>query len=277
MSPAVPTHSNGRGALMPIGGAEDKLKERRILSRFLELAGCQQATIAVIPAASGRANEVGDRYQALFLDLGAPQVEVVHIHSRVEAQDSGRVAVLERASAIFLTGGDQLRLATLLGGTAIAQAIRRHSADGKLVAGTSAGASILCQHMIAFGRSGEAPSQRMVQLAPGLGLTNRAIIDQHFQQRGRTGRLMVAVAHNPFLIGLGIDEDTAAIIDSNNVMEVVGRGSVIVVDGAGMTYTNVHEVKRHEPVAVADMRLHVLSAGFRYDLIQRKPIVMRET
>jgi len=124
--------------------------------------------------------------------------------------------------------------------------------------------------MIAFGKQGEWPTQRMVQLTPGLGLTNRVVIDQHFQRRGRTGRLMVAVAYNPFIIGLGVDEDTSAIIDGKNIVEIVGRGSVIVMDGAEMGYTNVDQVQRHAPVAVTDMRLHVLAAGFRYDLGSRK-------
>jgi cyanophycinase len=125
--------------------------------------------------------------------------------------------------------------------------------------------------MIAFGRSGEWPTQRMVHLSPGLGLTNRVVIDQHFQQRGRIGRLMLAVAHNPFLIGLGIDEDTAAILLPENIVEIAGRGAVTVVDGAELSYTNVDAAKGYEPVALTDMRLHVLTAGFRYDLLQRRP------
>jgi cyanophycinase len=270
MSPApqVDTH---RGALMAIGGAEDKVKERRVLTAFLGLAGNEQARIAIIPAASTQADKVGELYHALFCDLGALAVEVIHIDSRLEAQDPGRVAALDDVTAIFLTGGNQLRLATLLGGTAMGQIIRRRNAAGVVVAGTSAGASILCQHMIAFGRPGEWPTQRMVQLAPGLGLTNRVVIDQHFQQRGRTGRLLVAVAYNPFLIGLGVDEDTAAILNPQNVVEVIGRGSVIVVDGAEMSYTNVDQVQRYEPVAVTDMRLHVLTEDFHYNLLKRRP------
>ena len=255
---------------MAIGGAEDKMKGRRVLKAFLAMAGGDQARIAVIPAASGQAEQVGALYHALFRDLGAPTVEVLQISSRTEAQDSGRVALLDQMTAIFLTGGNQLRLATLLGGTTLAQAIRRRNGDGVVVAGTSAGASILCQHMIAFGRSGERPSQRMVQLSPGLGLTNRVVIDQHFRQRGRTGRLMVAVAYNPFLIGIGIDEDTAAIIDPQNVVRIVGRGSVVIVDGGDLTYTDAHEVKRHAPVTILNMRLHILTEGFRYDLINRQ-------
>jgi cyanophycinase len=162
-------------------------------------------------------------------------------------------------------------LSTLLGGTLLGDLIRQRSAEGVVVAGTSAGASILCQNMIAFGRMGEWPTQRMVQLTPGMGLTNRVIIDQHFQRRGRIGRLMLAVAYNPYLIGLGIDEDTAAILHPHNKLEVVGRGSVIVVDGLGMTFTNLDQAQRHEPVAITDMRLHVLSEGFGYDLASRKP------
>jgi cyanophycinase len=271
MSPALSPGDTGRGTLIAIGGAEDKAKERHVLTTFLGLAGHERARIAVIPAASTQADKVGEHYHALFRDLGAATVEVIQVASRLEAQDPGRIAALDDVTAIFLTGGNQLRLATLLGGTAMAQAIRRHNAAGIVVAGTSAGASILCQHMIAFGRPGEWPTQRMVQLAPGLGLTNRVIIDQHFQQRGRTGRLMVAVAYNPFLIGLGIDEDTAAILDPHNSIEIIGRGSVIVVDGAEMSYTNVDQVQRYEPVAVTDMRLHVLTKGFRYDLLTRQP------
>lgn len=259
-----------RGVLMAIGGAEDKMKARRILNAFLTRAGGDQARIAVIPAASTQPGRVGELYHALFRDLGAADVEVLQIDARSEAQDAGRVAVLDQATAIFLTGGNQLRLTTLLGGTAIAQTIRRRNNEGILVAGTSAGASYLCQHMIAFGKQGEWPTQRMVQLTPGLGLTNRVVIDQHFQRRGRTGRLMVAVAYNPFIIGLGVDEDTSAIIDGKNIVEIVGRGSVIVMDGAEMGYTNVDQVQRHAPVAVTDMRLHVLSEGFRYDLVSRK-------
>ncbi|RIK39600.1 MAG: cyanophycinase [Chloroflexi bacterium] len=273
VNPASLTAPQMRGALMPIGGAEDKAKTRHILKRFLSLAGEENAQIVVIPAASTQGTEVGDLYQAIFYDLGAATVEVIHVDTRNDAQDPERVAVLNDATAIFLTGGNQLRLATLLGGTLLAQAIRDRNNAGVPVAGTSAGASVLSQHMIAFGRAGEWPTQRMVQLAPGLGLTNRVVIDQHFQQRGRTGRLMAAVAYNPYLIGLGIDEDTAVIIDPQNMLNVVGRGSVVVVDGAGMTYTNIDQAKGYDPIAVTDMRIHVLINGFQYDLVQRHPLL----
>jgi cyanophycinase len=260
-----------RGALMAIGGAEDKMKARRILYAFLALAGGSTARIAVMPAASTQPGRVGELYHALFCDLGAAAVEILHVDSREEAQDQGRVAALDGMTAVFLTGGNQLRLSTLLGGTPMARTIAQRNRAGMVVAGTSAGASVLSRHMIAFGRSGEWPTQRMVQMAPGLGLTDIVTIDQHFQQRGRTGRLMVAVSYNPDLIGLGIDEDTAAIIDGQDVVEIVGRGSVLVVDGAELSYTNVDQAQRHDPVAVTDIRLHVLTEGWRYDLRQRRP------
>ncbi|HMN31221.1 MAG TPA: cyanophycinase, partial [Caldilineaceae bacterium] len=260
---------------MAIGGAEDKVKARRILSTFLSLAGGNQARIVVIPSASMQPDLAGARYHALFHDLGAAKVDVLDIDSRTTAQDVVHTALLHEATALFLTGGNQLRLSTLLGGTRLAQTMRQRHAEGLVVAGTSAGASFLCQHMIAFGRTGEWPSQRMVQLTPGLGLTNRVIIDQHFQRRGRTGRLMVAVAYNPFLLGLGIDEDTAAVLNAANTLEVVGRGSVIVVDGSEIGYTNVDQVQGHQPVAVTNVRIHVLTDGFRYDLVSQQPELPR--
>jgi cyanophycinase len=255
---------------MAIGGGEDKAKERRILTHFFTLAGGPQARIAVIPAASTQPDQAGLLYQTLFHNLGASEIEIFHIRSRADAQDPGRVAALQQASAIFLSGGSQLRLMSLLGGTAMAQAIRRLNANGVMVAGTSAGASALSQHMIAFGRAGEWPSQRMAQLTPGLGLSNRVIIDQHFQNRGRTGRLLIAVAYNPFIIGLGIDEDTAAIIDPQNRLRVMGRSSVVIVDGGELGYTNVADVQRYGAVAITNIRLHVLTDGFEYDLMSRQ-------
>jgi cyanophycinase len=266
-------NSSERGALMAIGGAEDKVKTRRILNAFLSLAGGAEARIVIIPAASTQSRIAGEFYHSLFEKMGAANVEVVHANSRQDAQDESCLTPLQRATGIFLTGGNQVRLATLLGGTLLGNLIHQRSDEGIVVAGTSAGASILCQNMIAFGRSGEWPTLRMVQLAPGIGLTNRVIIDQHFQRRGRIGRLMLAVAYNPYLIGLGIDEDTAAIIHPKHQLEVVGRGSVIIVDGIGMSFTNLDQAQRHEPVALTDMRLHVLTEGFGYDLASRKPKV----
>ncbi|MCW5848687.1 MAG: cyanophycinase [Anaerolineae bacterium] len=262
-----------RGPLVVIGGAEDKLGDRLILRRFVDLAGGGAARIAVLPVASSFSVEVAGRYEHLFRDLGASHVETVDVAVREEALHADRARPLDEATGIFLTGGNQLKIATLLGGTPIATTLRRRHAAGVVVGGTSAGASALSQHMIAFGRGGPSPTQRMVSLSPGLGLTNRVVIDQHFRQRDRIGRLMAAVAFNPFLIGVGVDEDTAMILDHRNLVEVVGRHSVTFVDGADITYTDIHQVKQHANVAVYNLRVHVLTHGQRFDLVARQPLL----
>lgn len=271
----MPSPSGGpdtpRGPLIAIGGAEDKIGDRLILRHFLHLAGGRDAAIVVLPMASSFSIEVAERYQAIFSDLGASRVDMIDITVREEALRADRSRPLDEATGIFLTGGNQLKIATLLGGTPIATALRRRHAAGAVVGGTSAGASAMSQHMIAFGRSGASPSQRMVSLSPGLGLTNRIIIDQHFRQRDRIGRLIAAVAFNPFLIGVGVDEDTAMILDHHNQIEVIGRHSVTIVDGAEMTYTDIHQVKQHANVAAHNLRVHVLTHGQRYDLLSRRP------
>ena len=261
-----------RGPLVAVGGAEDKLGDRLILRRFIDLAGGNTARIVVVPIASSFAGEVADRYRAVFADLGAAQVDVVDAILREQALDPALARPIEAATGIFLSGGNQLRIATLLGGTPVAVALRRCHAQGAVVGGTSAGASVLSQHMIAFGRPGASPSQRMVTLSPGLGLTNRLIIDQHFRQRDRIGRLMAAVALNPFLLGVGVDEDTALVLDAQNIAEVVGRHSVTFVDGAEITYSDVYQAKQHANVAIHNARVHVLTHGQRFDVVARRPL-----
>ncbi len=271
----MPSHGgpdHAPGFLMAVGGAEDKVGDRLILRHFVHLAGGAHARIVVLPMASSFSTEVADRYQALFHDLGAARVDIVDVAVRAEALNPALAEPFADATGVFLTGGNQLKIATLLGGTPIARALRHRHALGAVVGGTSAGASALSQHMIAFGRGGPSPTQRMVTLSPGLGLTNRVIIDQHFRQRDRIGRLMAAVAFNPFLIGVGVDEDTAIVIDSRDRVAVVGRHSVTFVDGGEITYTDIHQVKQHANVAVHNVRLHVLTHGQEFDLRTRQPL-----
>ena len=209
--PSKIPHGETRGWIVPIGGAENKENDRHILERFIRVSGGAHADIVVIPTAS-RMHETGARYEKLFKDLGAAQVTVMDFDTRRDCQEPGRLQRLEEASGIFFTGGNQLRLTTLLGGTPVAKLIRVRNAHGVTVGGTSAGASILSEHMIAFGDEGSSVISGSVRLAPGLGLTNRFIIDQHFRERDRLGRLITALAYNPFAIGIGLDEDTAAFI-----------------------------------------------------------------
>jgi cyanophycinase len=260
--------ATGRGPIMPIGGAEDKLDDKIILSTFVQLAGGKHARIAIVPTASS-IEFAGERYKAIFLGMGATSAEIVYIADREDANGGAPVELLQDATGIFLTGGNQMRLSAILGGTKAADLIRSRNLQGAVVAGTSAGASILSSYMVAFGASGETPKQRMAQIVAGFSLVPDMIIDQHFRQRDRIGRLLVLVATNPGLLGVGIDEDTAALMGQNSVLEVIGRGSVTIVDGTHL-YSDVHQVKGHGGVTVSGAILHVLTAGRRFDLAARK-------
>lgn len=270
MCPSKVADGAQRGWIVPIGGAEDKGKEGRILRRFFDLCGGKGADIAVIPTAS-RLVETGDRYEELFSEMGAGKVTVLDFDTRRDAHEANRVAAVEQAAGIFITGGNQLRLSTIIGGTPIAQAIRACNASGVPVGGTSAGAGILSEHMIAGGASDTStPHADSVKLAPGLGLTNRVVIDQHFRQRDRLGRLLAALAYNPFSIGLGVDEDTAAFISPDNVIEVEGSGGVTVVDADDLQFSSMAQVGGHEAVCMLGLQVHILTAGATYNLDTRK-------
>jgi cyanophycinase len=257
-----------RGWIVPIGGAENKENDPDILERFIRVSGGEDADIVVIPAAS-RVHETGQRYETIFRELGARQVTVMDFDTRRDCQEAGRLKRLEEATGIFFTGGNQLRLTTLLGGTPVARLIRIRNAHGVTVGGTSAGASILSEHMIAFGDEGSAVISGSVRLAPGLGLTNRFIIDQHFRQRDRLGRLITALAYNPFAVGIGLDEDTAAFIGPDETIEVVGSGGVTIVDASDVSYSSIADIVEGQPVCMLGLRLHILVAGATFNLNSR--------
>ncbi len=259
-----PTTDTSRGPIVPIGGAEAKTGTRDVLRQVITLAGGPDARIVVIPTAS-ELPDTGDRYARLFSDLGAAEVDVLEITEREHARVPAAVAAVDRATGIFMTGGNQLRLSTILGGTDLARAIRRRNAAGAVVAGTSAGAAVIPEHMIAAGATGPTPTTESVTLAPGMGLTNRLIIDQHFRQRDRLGRLLTAVSYNPFATGVGIDEDTALVLRADNVFEVIGSGTVTVVDPSELAYSSMDSARRGKPVSIIGLRVHVLAAGCTYD------------
>src|SRR5215475_961835 len=257
-----------RGWIVPIGGAENKENDRHILERFVRVSGGAAADLVVIPTAS-RMHETGPRYEQVFRDIGARRVTVMDFDTRRDCQERGRLERLEQASGIFFTGGNQLRVTTLLGGTPVAQVIRAANARGVTVGGTSAGASILSEHMIATGDEGASAVAGSVRLAPGLGLTNRFIIDQHFRQRDRLGRLCTALAYNPFAIGIGLDEDTAAFIGPDDTLEVEGSGSITVVDGSDVSYSSIDAASEGQSVCMLGLRLHFLVAGATFKLHTR--------
>lgn len=269
MCPSKVADGAQRGWIVPIGGAEEKEHDPRILERFVELCGGKDADIVVIPTASKLA-ETGDCYEEIFSAIGVLRVDSMDFDTRRDAEESNRLKRLGEATGIFLTGGNQLRIATMLGGTSVAKLIRARNAQGVTVGGTSAGASILSEHMIAFGNEGGSPTADSVHLSPGLGLTNRFIIDQHFRQRGRLGRLLAALAYNPFPVGIGLDEDTAAFIDPDNMLEVVGSGGVTVVDASGMQFSSMDQASATDTVCMLGVTLHILVAGATFNLHTRK-------
>jgi cyanophycinase len=253
---------------MVIGGAEDKIRDRVILTRFVQLAGSEDATIAVISTASSLGFEAGERYKAVLSELGAKTVRPLHAMTRAQANDEAFARQLRDATGIFLTGGNQLRLSSTIGGTLLADAVMDRFRAGAVVGGTSAGASAMSTHMIAFGASGGTPKHRMAALAAGLGVLPSVIVDQHFQQRNRYGRLLSVIAQNPSLLGIGIDEDTAGVVGPDGIMEIIGRGSVTIVDGAAAE-TDAWDVHGHKPVMISGVVLHALPAGYRFDLRKR--------
>lgn len=260
--------TSGPGVLMPIGGAEDKLDDKIILSEFVRLSGGPNARIAIVPTASS-IETAGLRYKAIFLGLGVESAEVIYIGSREDANDDDTLSLVQDATGIFMTGGNQMRLSSIIGGTRLEQMVRDRHEAGAVVAGTSAGASILSAHMVAMGASGATPKLRMAQMFAGFGLISNVIIDQHFRQRDRIGRLLALVAGNPGLLGIGIDEDTSVVIDSDGLLRVVGRHSVTIVDGSHMK-SDIFEVKRYGEITVSDARLHVLGSGKRFDMNTRR-------
>jgi cyanophycinase len=265
---------------MAIGGAEDKLGRRAVLQRFVSLAGGTDARIAVVPTASSLGPEVVEVYQALFRKLGAAAVFEARPRSREDAQDARFVELLDDVTGVFMTGGNQLKLSGVVNGTAFGEAVAAAHRRGAVVGGTSAGASILSSHMVAFGPGGSMPKQRMTQLAAGLGLVRDVVIDQHFAQRNRYGRLLMLVAQSPGLLGIGVDEDTGAVVteeDAGLVLRVVGRGVVTILDGRSVV-SNAHEARRTAPLLVSGVVMHVLPAGSVFDLtgrrlVQQAPVV----
>ena len=257
------------GHLLIIGGAEDKLRQRQILSRFASLAGGADGRVAVISTASSLGDEATELYQSLFRGLGIPDVRGLRPLTRDDANQPDAIAAVADATGVFMTGGNQLRLSSVIGGTGLGRAIIDRHRHGAIVAGTSAGASAISTFMVAFGTSGTTPKQRMTQMSAGLGLLPGVIVDQHFEQRNRIGRLLALVAQSPALLGLGIDEDTAALVSPAGVMEVLGKGSVTILDPARLQ-TDAYEVKRHKPIMVSGVVLHSLPSGYRFDLRKRR-------
>ena len=271
MCPANGSINQNRGYIIPIGGAEEKLNNPEILDRFVDICGGKTSRISIIPTAS-ELDDTGRNYEKLFRRLGVRHAKVLPFLTRNDCQTSEYLDYIDKSDGVFMTGGNQLRLSTTLGGTEVATRIRRRNAAGMHVAGTSAGAAFLPEHMIAGGDEGSTPSPDKVTMAPGLGLTNKFIIDQHFRQRDRLGRLLTALAYNPFAVGIGLDEDTAAFIRPGDDFEVVGSGGITVIDPTDLSYSSMDRARRGEPVSLVGVKLHILISGGRFEIKSRQAI-----
>lgn len=261
------------GTLLIIGGAEDKTGKCEILSRFVKLSGAGSSIIIIITTAAEEPDRVGQEYRRIFNKLGAGHIEVLNIDSRRRANHSYMGRLLEKATGIFFTGGDQLRITSVLGGTVTNEGLRSAYLRGTVIAGTSAGASVMSSTMIVEGDSDHAPNLNSIKLAPGLGLLEEVVIDQHFAQRGRIGRLLSAVAHNPYILGMGIDEDTAVLVHPDARLEVIGSQTVTFLDGRQIIFTNISELSPDQALAIENIVLHIIPRGFGFNLAARRPIL----
>lgn len=264
-------------AVMVIGGAEDKVHGKEILTAFFQRAGGTDARIAILPCASREPATIGERYRTIFEDMGAKAIEVLDIRERDQCEDALWRTFLESCTGVFMTGGDQLRLCALLADTSLMEEVRRRAVRGEIaLAGTSAGAAVMGHHMIAGGGSGEHPNRSLVDMATGLGIIPEIIVDQHFHNRNRMARLMSAIAAYPDRLGVGIDEDTCALFEGDGLLHVMGKGSVTVIDPGDLSYTNQPSVDATEPLSIHNLRVHILSYGDAYHLYQRR-IISRQS
>lgn len=260
------------GRLVIIGGGEDKSGKCLILRHYLQLAGGRDARLAVITAASAEGEAVGEEYRAVFRRLGAAEVDVMNITDRQQANADWLLDKLAKATGAFFTGGDQLRITALMGGTLLFDTLYRRWQEGLVLAGTSAGASAMSSTMIVGGRGSDTAKREMIHMSPGLGFLPAAVIDQHFAQRGRIMRLLAAISQNPEMLGIGIDEDTALVLDGNTA-EVRGSGTVTLVDGRGIEHTSASDSETNDPLALWNVCLHVLPAGYRFQIDRRLPLL----
>jgi cyanophycinase len=256
------------GTLIAIGGHEDKEGDRAILKEVARRLNGGPVVLATV--ASHQPEGYLEAYERAFADLGVAELRELYIEERAETSDPEKLALFDGVAGVFFTGGDQLRISSQIGDTPVESRLREIYAEGGLIAGTSAGAAILSETMLVRGSSAESHRIGDLHMAPGIGFVRDTIIDQHFAERGRIGRLLGAVAHNPRVLGIGIDEDTAAVFEDGG-FSVIGSGAVYVVDGVCVTHSNVAEAEPERALSMHDVRLHVLSWGDRFDLSQRRP------
>lgn len=262
---------NINGNLIIIGGAEDKDGDREILKKLTNYLDKENGTLLIATIATENPEKSFEKYNSVFTKLGVKNIKGLDVSSRKDAFDIENAKIVKKADLLFFTGGDQLRITSILGGTPIYDALKELCDNGGLIAGTSAGASVMSDTMIVMGEDDESPRKCTLKMSPGLGLMRNIIIDQHFAQRGRIGRLLTGIAQNPEVLGIGIDEDTAIIVSDKGIAEVVGSGAVYFIDGSSIAYSNVSEQHSEDILSMFNVKLHVLKEGNRFNLIEKIP------
>ncbi|MGL4774440.1 MAG: cyanophycinase [Clostridium sp.] len=260
-----------KGNLIIIGGAEDKEGRKIILDRACSHINRENDVLLVATIATEYPEEAAQKYRKAFSELNVKKIKILNITDRKDAYEEKNIDLVKEATLIFFTGGDQLRITSLIGGTPVYDALMDFHKQGKYIVGTSAGASVMSDTMIIGGEEEDSPKKSNLSMSPGLGMIKNVIIDQHFDQRGRIGRLLSGVAQNPEVLGIGIDENTAIFVNSQGYIEVVGEGVVYFIDGSQITYTNVSEQHTDEVLSMYNVKLHVLKDGNKFSLLNRTP------
>lgn len=259
------------GNLIIIGGAEDKKGDKEILKRVAKYIDPKNEKLIISTIATQYPEKSYENYKNIFSNLGVENIDKLDISNREEAFKKENIELINDANLLFFTGGDQLRITSMIGGTPVYDAIKNLCINGGLIAGTSAGASVMSDTMIVEGEDDESPHKCTLKMSPGLGLVNNIIIDQHFAQRGRIGRLLTAIAQNPEVLVIGIDEDTAIVVSDKGTAEVIGSGAVYFIDGSSISYSNVSEQYSDEILSMFNVKIHVLKEGNRFNLLDKVP------
>jgi len=266
-----------QSVLVAIGGNEDKEKDLDVLKQIIILTNKKEPYVELITTASSMPKESGASYISAFEKIGVMNIKIMDIRTREQTRNPGYVERLKNADVIFFTGGDQLKITSILGGTPILENIKsRYFNEKCIIAGTSAGASAMSETMIYEGESCEALCKGKVQLTSGIGLVKNVIIDSHFIKRGRFSRLMDIVTTNPGTIGLGLGEDTGVVIRQGYILESIGNGLTVIFDGQHIKYTNISDIKLGAAIAVENVCVHTLVKGHGYNLFTRKYLTPSE-
>jgi cyanophycinase len=258
-----------KGILMPIGGGEDS---QLILERIIKETGKKKPKICYVTVATTSPKEAAQKHKKFFKDMGMNNVTIIHFDSRKEADLPVNLLKLKECNAIFIGGGDQLRLSSLLGGTKFLDQLKKRYNESSefVICGNSAGAAAMSDTMIISGSSQDALIKGELELTNGLNLINNVFIDTHFTQRGRFGRLIQTLTYNPGVLGLGLSLDTGVVIYGGDELEVVGTGLVVIADGTEIQYTDLTEIDNGDPITVEGVKMHVLGPGKRFSISERK-------